>query len=565
MGKDTICNIGFASKSCGWAVSLFTILLLPNLFVVFLSSDLVGNPFKQGVYLLFSVLVMLMPSLFMRWRTYFLTMGVFLLFAPIEIGYVLFCKMPITTGVLTSIFHTNSQEASELIGSYSYVLIPFMGMIVLYYWIAYTKIGKELRWTKAIKWGLGGIFIGFNLIMMVIVWKMTDNADSFFSHRELATTAFKGKYKKTYPCDFLYAVGAYVTIELSIKKMNKQLADFHFSAKENKPIADRKIQVLVIGESSRYSNFSINGYSRPTSPRLDSLSHLISYSKAGSEANLTEVALQLMLTRATSSDYERAHKEKALTDAFMECGYKTAWIGNQSANYGFVQRISRPMDYRYFSTTDFGATGNYDEELLPYFHQILQEKSQRQLIVIHLLGSHFRYNARYPEKFCRYQPSLQENTKYNAVNFANKQQIVNSYDNSIYYTDSILGEIIRELKATDAVASMVYISDHAENLYDDERMMVMHGNTNPSTYEVHIPFFFWYSDKYLAHYPEKVSEIEQHKDQRISTRNLFYSFLSIADITHQYENQELDITSPAFKADSVWRTLSPDKRIIKLK
>ena len=142
---------------------------------------------------------------------------------------------------------------------------------------------------------------------------------------------------------------------------------------------------------------------------------------------------------------------------------------------------------------------------------------------------------------------------------------MNSYDNTVYYTDSILGEVIRQLESAEAIASMVYISDHAENLYDDERLMFMHGNTQPSEYEIHIPFFFWYSDAYKKFFPEKVNQIVQHKEKRISTRNLFYSFLSIAGITTPYDNPELDITSPAFKEDSVWKTITPDKRIIKTK
>lgn len=555
----------FSSKPFGWAILLFVLLLLPNIMVACLGSDLDGNPLKRVAYLIMSILLVLLPSVFMRWRRYFLWMGVFFIFSPIEIGHVVFCKMPISTGLITSLFHTNFKETFELVGAIYYYLIPLVALIFFYYWVASTKIPKEWTWSKSWKRGLLLSFVLFNVGLWGAMWKLSQSTDHLFTLYANTNAAFKGKYKKVYPTDLVYAVGEFLYLERKIKIMNKRLVDFSFQAKIAKGVPEREIYVLVIGESSRYANFSVNGYHRKTSPNLDSTKNLISYSKAGAEANLTEVALQLLLTRATADSPHTAYEEKALTDAFIECGYKTAWLGNQAANYEFIQRITGKMDFRDFPTTDFGAPENYDEDLLPDFKRIVQENAPKQLIVLHLLGSHFRYNARYPDSFCRFQPALTGTSSYDVIEPVNKNVLVNSYDNTVCYTDFILSEIIQQLESTGAIASMVYISDHAENLYDDERLMIMHGNTRPSEYEIHIPFFFWYSDAYKTFFPEKVNEIEQHKEKRISTRNLFYSFLSIAGITTPYDNQELDITSPFFKEDSVWRTLTPDKRIIKLK
>lgn len=556
----------FSSKALGWAVLLFVLLLLPNIVVTCLGSDLEGNPLKRIAYLTLSILLVLLPSVFMRWRNYFLWMGTFFIFSPIEIGHVVFCKMPISTGLITSLFHTNFKETFELVSALYYYLVPLVALIVLYYWIALTKIPDEWTWSKNWKKGLLLSFILFNIGLWGAMRKLCQSTtDCSFTLYANTNAAFKGKYKKTYPADLIYGVGEFLCLEREIKIMNRRLADFSFKAKKEKGVPEREIYVLVIGESSRYSNFSVNGYHRETSPNLDNAENLVSYSKAGSEANLTEVALQLLLTRATADSPQTAYEEKALTDAFIECGYKTAWLGNQAANYEFVQRITGKMDYRDFPTTEFGAPDNYDEDLLPDFKRIIQENTSKQLIVLHLLGSHFRYNSRYPESFCRFQPALTGTSSYDVIEPANKDIFVNSYDNTVYYTDSILGEVIRQLESAEAIASMVYISDHAENLYDDERLMFMHGNTQPSEYEIHIPFFFWYSDAYKKFFPEKVNQIVQHKEKRISTRNLFYSFLSIAGITTPYDNPELDITSPAFKEDSVWKTITPDKRIIKTK
>ena len=196
--------------------------------------------------------------------------------------------------------------------------------------------------------------------------------------------------------------------------------------------------------------------------------------------------------------------------------------------------------------------------------KVLDLKNPKQLIVLHTLGSHFRYNSRYPQTFARYKPTLEETTQYNVIHVSNKDILVNSYDNSIAYTDFILHEIIRRIADTQAIGAVVYISDHAENLFDDEEQRVMHGTATPNRYEVHVPFFVWTSDEYLQVRKEKVLEMQKHKDCRGSTTNLFDSFADIAGISYKQEDKRLSVAAPAFQEDSVWRIITPDKHIIKM-
>ena len=319
----------------------------------------------------------------------------------------------------------------------------------------------------------------------------------------------------------------------------------------------------MIGESSRYGNYSLNGYNRPTSPLLDKQENLVSYSKVLTTSNLTNIAIQQILTRATPDNPDIAYKEKALPDAFIECGFSTAWLASQSSSDRFVKRITADMDYTFFSTTDFDSADNYDGKLLPHLDSVLSLDKQKQLIVIHTLGSHFRYNARYPESFCRFTPSLHDNTGYDVVSPSNKEILVNSYDNSICYTDYVLNEIIRKVNDEKAVSAVVYLSDHAENLYDDERNLAVHGNTEPSIYELHIPLFIWTSAAYRDARPEKAEAIEDHKEKKVSTSNLFHSFLDIAGLSYPEEDKGESVASPEFREDSVWYILTPDKRLIK--
>lgn len=541
---------------------LFFLVLLPNFVVMFGSSDLAGDFVKQAAYLFFSCLLLLIPALFFKARLYFLFLSIFLLVSPIEIGHILFSRMPVTVGLMSAILNTNNQEAFELIYSMKGYVILFILILLVFYGVLFTRIENKPLLTGKGKILVSGLFILFNATLWLTMWKIADYTDGPVYRVRAANMNFRSKYKKVYPCDLIAATIEVWASEREVEKMQEELKDFRFQAQRQDTVPEKEIYVLVIGESSRYRNFSLNGYARPTSPLLDKEKNLLSYSKALTTSNLTNIAIQQMLTRATPKDPNLAHKEKALPDAFIECGFNTAWLASQSSSDRFVRRITAGMDYTFFSTTDYDSADNYDGKLLPHLDSILSLDNQKQLIVIHTLGSHFRYNARYPESFDRFTPSLHDITGYDMVSPSNKEVLINSYDNSICYTDYILDEIIRKVKATNAVSAVIFISDHAENLYDDKRNMAVHGNTNPSIYELHIPLFIWTSDAYREIRPEKIEMINNHKDKKVSTSNLFHSFLDLAGISYPGEDKEKSFAAPEFREDSVWYILTPDKRII---
>ena len=83
-------------------------------------------------------------------------------------------------------------------------------------------------------------------------------------------------------------------------------------------------------------------------------------------------------------------------------------------------------------------SGNTDEELLPLLKKSLEERKQgRLLVVLHLLGSHSIYSERYPRGWALFQPEC-KGPAYTCPPL----DVVNSYDNSIRYTDHVLGEAI---------------------------------------------------------------------------------------------------------------------------
>jgi glucan phosphoethanolaminetransferase (alkaline phosphatase superfamily) len=334
-----------------------------------------------------------------------------------------------------------------------------------------------------------------------------------------------------------------------IREGHEKINHFTFGAQKNESVAGKEVYLFVIGETGRYNSYSVNGYERETSPLLSKTEHLISYSDFFSEANITSSSLSIVLTRATAKDYKRSFVEKSFVDAFKEAGFKTYWIANQSASNKFIRRIAGDADGEYFTVTDIYAD-NYDEKLWPFLDEVLQKDEEKVFIVLHTLGSHFRYNFRYPSRFETFKPSLKGAFNYDMISAKNKQEFINTYDNSILYTDYFLANTIRKIDSLQVVSAVIYMADHGENLFDTEDNVVLHGGSKYTKYDFHVPFFIWTSEKYIAGYPLKTENMLRNKDKKLSSGNLFYSWLDIAGITFPGQVQSKSIASDSLQEDS---------------
>lgn len=555
----------FPPNAYGWIFLLFGILLLPNLIGIIFLSDLQGSLLLKIAYLGFACLLWVTPTFFLRMRTYFWVMSVFMLLAPLEIAHILLNRMPVTEGFLTAIRHTNHQEAIELLQSLLPAVFGFLLLWVAYFLTLILKIKNNYLFPRKARFTGLILIILANLLLFGTMYRMAVKGSLSLSDPvEIAWDHFAKKYRKIYPCNLLTVTARMYFNEHAIGNMQKELADFTFGA-AHRPTGEREIYVVVIGESARYGNFSVNGYARPTSPRLEKIDGLLSFSDVQATANLTEPALSLLLTRATPHDPHIAYAEKSFVDAFSEAGFHTAWIANQSSQNRFVRRIANEVDLSRFSLTDFDASTNYDGLLLPYIEDLLDERNKQQFIVVHTLGSHFRYNFRYPERYTYFTLSLQGAMGYSVLSPAHKELLVNTYDNAIRYTDYVLSSIIRLVEEEDAVSSVIYISDHAENLYDDENNLILHGGTRYSRYETHVPLFIWTSEKYNERYVGKREQLEENVNKKAGANNLFHTLLDIADIRYLGEQPEKSLASPRFKEEAERYILMPDNRVVTIK
>ncbi|MEX8373134.1 phosphoethanolamine transferase [Escherichia coli] len=232
--------------------------------------------------------------------------------------------------------------------------------------------------------------------------------------------------------------------------------------------------VLIVGESVRVDNMSLYGYTRSTTPQVEAQRKQIKlFNQAISGAPYTALSVPLSLTADSVLSHDIHNYPDNIINMANQAGFQTFWLSSQSAfrqNGTAVTSIAmRAMETVYVR--------GFDELLLPHLSQVLQQKTQqKKLIVLHLNGSHEPACSAYPQSSAVFQPQDDQDA---------------CYDNSIHYTDSLLGQIFELLK--DRRASVMYFADHGLERDPTKKNVYFHGGREASQQAYHVPMFIWYS------------------------------------------------------------------------
>jgi glucan phosphoethanolaminetransferase (alkaline phosphatase superfamily) len=317
------------------------------------------------------------------------------------------------------------------------------------------------------------------------------------------------------------------------KNYYQKIDGFSFNSEELDTTNHPKTIVLVLGETARSDHFSLNGYSRNTNPKLSAISNLISFSRAYSPSNLTQPSMAMLFSRATPQTFQRVYQEPSFITAFKENDYKVYWFSNHdyspSSPIGFY---SEEADTLIQNNISLSAPKGTDSSLVELFKNSFKTTSsiKKRLFIIHTLGSHFRYSSRYPDSFEQFTPVLPQNLPITSINQTFKQELINSYDNSILYTDYVLAQLIRTLEKEQGISLLTYVSDHGENLLEAPNHLILHGNPNPTEKEIHVPMLTWFSKEYQYAFPKKILALRQNKDLFFSTSLFPFYLWGLANI-----------------------------------
>ncbi len=332
--------------------------------------------------------------------------------------------------------------------------------------------------------------------------------------------------------------------------LGQRSRNFSFHAHQPEKNDTPEIVIMVIGESSRYDRWGINGYSRDTTPLLSKETNLVTLPDVITAVSATRLSVPVIISRkpATQS-LKDGFSEKSFLTAYKEAGFKTFWLSNQISFGQFdtpVSVFAKEADViQFMNLGGFTNNSNFDQILLQPLQHAIADPAPKKLIVLHTLGNHWNYSQRYPKDFDQWQPSLFGVDKPVYTDLKIKPQLNNSYDNAILYTDWFLSQVIHQLKDTQQLTSMVYVADHGQTLYDGTCKLAFHGHN--TQYEFHVPAMVWYSDQYQQRYPGKVAQLLKHRKARLATENMFHTLLDLGDIEYADEKLEWSFVNQQFK------------------
>lgn len=308
-----------------------------------------------------------------------------------------------------------------------------------------------------------------------------------------------------------------------------------------------RVMVLVIGETGRAESFSLNGYARNTNPELAKLD-VLNFSRVASCGTETAVSVPCMFSGMPRQQYDASlasHRE-GLLDIAKRAGYEVTWIDNNSGCKRTCDRVNRfglPLSDKQHWCNNGEC---YDDILLASMDAYLSQLKNKphpanQLIVLHQMGSHGpAYYKRYPAAFQKFAPTCDTN----AIQNCSHASLINSYDNTIVYTDHILAGLIARLKQqTGFQTGMWYVSDHGEST--GEHGLYLHGTPYvlaPSQ-QTHVPMILWFSKAWQQQQPTLVPCLQQQLGLPRSQDHLFPTLLSVLHINTRVIDPQFNMLS----------------------
>jgi lipid A ethanolaminephosphotransferase len=313
---------------------------------------------------------------------------------------------------------------------------------------------------------------------------------------------------------------------------------------EARPTSERPlVTVLVVGETARAANFSLNGYVRSTNPRLSRIDGVLSLKHVSSCGTDTAHSVPCMFSGIGEKKFTvaKAANQENLLHVLKRADLDVLWRDNQSGCKGVCKDVETESLTR--TRSAFHTVGvSYDEVLLDGLESRLAAMKRGGMIVLHMIGSHGpAYFKRVPPSFVRFQPTCETSQ----LSRCTVDQIVNSYDNTILYTDHVLAELIGILRAAEAKGidtAMIYVSDHGESL--GEKGLYLHGMPRALApkEQTHIPMIVWASPAAQVRLGMDMECLQEFAATKAASHdNLFHTVLGIFAIRTRLYDPRLDI------------------------
>lgn len=514
-------------------VYIWTIGFLPLLYSIIKSTDLIMM--KQKKYRNFVIkdlirtcsvcFLMMLPIFIMPQYNKPYLIFVATIFVPllvIELGHIHQFGIRIGLNTFFTIFASNIKETKEcLLQTFT---LPIMTMFILlwagFFYFAFNAPTPSLLKNQQIA-----------LSIMAIILALP-----FIRNLFLKWPKFKDSYVLNPYSGFLYHLYTYhqnqKLLKDAIKKQEGKLAEVTSLVAKDVP----ECYVIVIGESANRNHLSLYGYPRNTSEFLEKeKDDLLIFKNVVSPFAQTLPVLERLLTFADNKNPENLYKKGSIIQFFKNAGFKTYWLSNQYAlderDLG-VTAIAGQADvyksYNMGSMKRFEKT-SFDEALLPDIEKIIQDFSvTKKIVFINIIGSHSAYINRYPSSFSVYGGTMPHKQLKEAA-----WEAVNTYDNSIRYTDFVISKILKYVQEQDSLSYFHYLSDHGEDCFDTTTTKSLGHSELANAPMTEIPCIFWLSEKLKKARPDLEKNAKQNLDKAYNTNDWIHTIINASSLSSQ--------------------------------
>lgn len=420
--------------------------------------------------------------------------------------------------MLRNVLATDRRESSELLtaslaGPLLLGLVPTLAVWRLQL--------TERRWTDALSWRAGFLLLAACVALGGALLSFQEISALMRSQREV-------RYLAT-PANVLLGLPRALRGDNPVQRAPKLPIGTDAQVLARASGSRPRLLLVVLGETARAQNWGLNGGARQTTPEL-AQKPVINFPDMHSCGTSTEVSVPCMFSPWGRGDYDekkiRAHQ--SLLHVLDHAGIGVLWRDNQSGCKGVCEGL--PLQSLADATT-LGLCANgrcLDEILLQDLPQQARAKPGDRVIVLHQLGNHGpAYFERYPPRFRRFTPTCDTVD----LGRCTREQIANSYDNALLYTDHVLAQAIGTLQGMeDYDTAMIYVSDHGESL--GEKGLFLHGIPYAIAPEeqTHVPMTMWFSPSFARNRGLDLQCVRQRAGQYTDHDALFSSVLGLMQV-----------------------------------
>ena len=518
-------NNGLKIKNALNLLWLIALVLFTPTVGMFLNYDVFN--FRSVLLLLMWMVVVLIPYVLTQKKWLYIT-AASLLFADglVNLFHWIVLKCPLNASSIFVFLNTNFNEASEFMAikmtPLLLLFIPYIAMFIIVLkripQLSFRSKGEIIVWSAL--WLTVAIFFTDNIVHNSFLRLAVPDV-------ERAVVSFakeSGEYRK-------------------MKNHPLRLLDAELTTE------DPSLVVIVVGESCNRNHISLYGYGRETTPRLKARQDILVFDNVVSANSNTLYSVMNFLTENNMEHHRPLDSCIHIFDVLHSTPYRSYWISNQ-APIGLwengVTNLVQNADVKAFvnvtssSSMESTQTASYDQQLFVPLQSAISDTEKHKVVFLHLLGCHTQYNKRYPNDFALFEEKGDKRT-----------QVINSYDNAVYYNDFVVDSVFSMLKAyslshPEVRVSALYFSDHGENVYDEGDYCGHNYSDRIPRANVEIPFILWLSPSQKEHFDAHNYPVANRLHAPYMIDDLFHTIIDISDISTPCFDKTRSIINPNF-------------------